>query len=120
MLGRVGRWCHNHRVIVLVAWIAAVVGFGVVATSAGSDFAQQFKLPNVESARGRDILEAKFAGKGGGQIGQIVFKAPVGVQQPAVKDPMSVYFATVDQIPNVDVTSPYAPNQSRLVSSDGT
>ena len=120
MLGRVGRWCHNHRVIVLVAWIAAVVGFGVVATSAGSDFAQQFKLPNVESARGRDILEAKFAGKGGGQIGQIVFKAPGGVQTPAVKDPMTAYFAAVDQIPNVDVTSPYAPNQSRLVSSDGT
>jgi RND superfamily putative drug exporter len=120
MLGRVGRWCHNHRVIVLVAWIAAVVGFGVVATSAGSDFAQQFKLPNVESARGRDILEAKFAGKGGGQIGQIVFKAPAGVQAPAVKDPMSAFFAAVDQIPNVDVTSPYAPNESRLVSSDGT
>jgi RND superfamily putative drug exporter len=120
MLGRVGRWCHNHRVIVLVAWIAAVVGFGVVATSAGSDFAQQFKLPNVESARGRDILEAKFAGKGGGQIGQIVFKAPAGVQAPAVKDPMTAFFAAVDQIPNVDITSPYAPNQSRLVSSDGT
>ena len=120
MLGRVGRWCHNHRVIVLIAWIAAVIGFGAVASSAGSDFAQQFQLPNVESARGRDILDARFAGKGGGQLGQIVFRAPEGVQTPAVKDQMSAFFATVDQIPNVDVTSPYAPNQGRLISSDGT
>jgi len=120
MLGRVGRWCHNHRVIVVIAWIAAVIGFGAVASSAGSDFAQQFQLPNVESARGRDILDARFAGRGGGQLGQIVFKAPAGVQTPAVKDQMSAFLATVDQIPNVDVTSPYAPNQGRLISSDGT
>jgi RND superfamily putative drug exporter len=120
MLGRVGRWCHNHRVLVLIAWIVAVVGFGVVSSSAGSDFAQQFKLPDVESARGNDVLDARFGGKGGGQLGQIVFKAPAGVQTPAVKDQMSAYFAAVDDIPNVDVTSPYAPNESRLLSSDGT
>ncbi|HKA02741.1 MAG TPA: MMPL family transporter [Acidimicrobiales bacterium] len=120
MLGRVGRWCHNHRVIVLIAWIVAVIGFGAVASSAGSDFAQQFKLPNVESARGREILDARFAGKGGGQLGQIVFRAPAGVQTPAVKDEMSAYFTAVGDIPQVDITSPYAPGQSRLVSTDGT
>ena len=120
MLGRVGRWCHNHRVIVLVAWIVAVIGFGAASSAAGSDFAQQFKLPDVESERGFDILDARFAGKGGGQTGQIVFKAPAGVQTPAVKDPMSAFFATVDEIPGVDVTSPYAPNESRLLSDDGT
>src|SRR5262249_49649199 len=120
MLGRVGRWCHNHRVIVLIAWIVAVIGFGAVASSAGSDFAQQFKLPNVESARGREILDARFAGKGGGQLGQIVFRAPAGVQTPAVKDEMSAYFTAVGDIPQVDITSPYAPGQSRLVPTDRT
>src|SRR5690242_9600590 len=108
MLGRLGRWCHNHRLLVLIVWVVAVVGLGAVSTSAGSDFSQQFKLPHVESSRGFDILDARFQGKGGGQQGQIVFQAPQGVRSPDVQGPMSAYFAAVDQIPGVDVTSPYA------------
>ncbi len=120
MLGRLGRWCHNHRLPVLLAWVVAVVGLGAVSASAGSDFTQQFKLPNVESSRGFDILDARFSGKGGGQQGQIVFEAPQGVRSPDVQGPMSAYFAAVDEIPGVDVTSPYANGQARLISTDGT
>jgi RND superfamily putative drug exporter len=120
MLGRVGRWCHRHRVFVVVAWIIAVLGFGGVAGAAGDAFSQDFKLPDVESARGFDILDERFAGRGGGFQGQIVFRAPEGVETPAVRDAMSAYLTEVDEMADVDVVSPYAPDAGNQVSDDGT
>ncbi len=120
MLGRLGRWCHNHRVLVVVVWIAALIGLGVSSGAAGNAFSTKFELPNVESARGLDLLDAHFGGQGGGQTGQIVFRAPAGVTDPSVQGPMTDYLAQVAQIPNVTVTSPYEAGNARQISSDGT
>src|SRR5262249_42738147 len=120
MLGRLGRWCHNHRAVVIVAWIVALVGLGAVSGAAGNAFTTKFELPNVESHRGLDLLDQHFAGKGGGQTGQIVYHAPQGVQDQTVKAEMSAYFDKVGQIKadettNVSITSPYTPAGARNI-----
>src|SRR5436309_6712173 len=89
MLGRLGRWCHTHRVLVVAVWILALVGFGAASGAVGNGFSTKFELPNVESARGFDLLDAHFGGRGSGQTGQIVFRADAGVQDPAVKSAMT-------------------------------
>jgi putative drug exporter of the RND superfamily len=120
MLGRLGRWCHNHRVLVVVVWIVALVALFGSSGAAGNAFSTKFELPNVESARGLDLLDAHFGGAGGGQSGDIVFRAPGGVEAPAVKDAMTAYFNEVKQLKDVTVTSPYDEGNDRLISQDKT
>ncbi len=119
MLARLGRWCHAHPVRVLLAWIAALVVLGGVMGSTGSDFRSEFTLPDVESARGFDIIDANFDGTGGGQTGSIVFRAEQGVTDPEVEQAMTAYFAEVDALPDVSVVSPYDGNEDRQIAQTG-
>jgi len=120
MLGRLGRWCHNHRVLVVVVWIVGLIALFSASGAVGNAFSTKFELPNVESKRGLDLLDAHFGGQGGGQTGDIVFRAPGGVTDPAVQQPMTAYFNEVKQIPQVTLTSPYDQGNQRLISKDGT
>jgi putative drug exporter of the RND superfamily len=120
MLGRFGRWCHNHRVIVVVVWLAALVALGSFASVTGSGFRSKFALPDVESARGLDIIDAKFGGQGGGDEGTIVFKADAGVDDPAVQAAMTTFFDQVDALPDINVVSPYDAAGAQQVASQGT
>ena len=76
MLGRLGRWCHNHRVLVVVVWIVGLIALFGASGAVGNAFSTKFELPNVESKRGLDMLDAHFGGQGGGQTGDIVFRRP--------------------------------------------
>ncbi len=119
MLVRLGRWCHNRRLLVVAAWLALLVGFGAASGIAGSGYTTQFSLPNVESARGFDILDAHFGGRGGGFGGTIVFRTERGVQDPAVRAAMSKYFEQASTVRGVAITSPYTPDGAMQVSRHG-
>jgi RND superfamily putative drug exporter len=93
VLARLGRWSHTHRVRVVIAWVAALFVLGGIMGTAGTDFRSEFTLPDVESARGFDIIDEHFGGQGGGQTGSIVFRAEQGVEDPAVRQAMEAYFA---------------------------
>jgi hypothetical protein len=87
-----------HRKVVLAGWILVLIlaGFGSKAT--GSGFSTAFSLPNVESSRGFDIIQHNFGGRGTGRGGTIVFQAPQGVEDPAVKAAMTEFFTKVNGI----------------------
>jgi RND superfamily putative drug exporter len=120
LFARLGTWCHDHRIRVLVLWLAALILGGAVSGAAGSAFRDEFNLPDVESRRGLDILDENFGGAGTGQTGTIVFRAEQGVDDPEVEAQMSDLFAKVAEIPGVNfVASPYAPDGERQVSSEG-
>src|SRR5947208_839045 len=119
MLGRLGRWCHTHRVLVVAVWVLALVGFGAASGAVGNGFTTKFSLPDVESARGFDLLDAHFGGRGSGQTGEIAFESAAGVQDPTVKSAMSAYFDQVSRMPNVSLVSPYTPQGARQISADG-
>ena len=75
MFGKLGARCHDRRRLVLGFWIGLLVFSNVIAGAIGSGFRDEFDLPNVESARGFDILDEEFGGQGAGQTGTIVFRA---------------------------------------------
>jgi RND superfamily putative drug exporter len=117
---RLGPWCHDRRRIVLAAWVAVLVLGGVVSGAVGNGFRDEFNLPDVESKRGFDILDADFGGQGTGQVGTIVYRADQGVDDPEVRAAMEALFAEVAEIPDVTrVESPYAEGGERQIASEG-
>jgi len=105
---RFASWTTSHRKTVILAWIAALIVFGMVAKTAGSAFSEDFSLPASDSKEALDLLEQKFPAQSG-EAAQIVFKADQGVETPAVERKMKAVFAQVEKFPHVsEVASPYA------------
>ena len=119
MLARLGRFSHNRRGIVLAAWVIALFAFGGISGVTGSGFSTAFSLPNVESARGFDIIEEHFAGRGGGNGGNIVFRSERGIDDPAVQEAMTAFLAEVAEKEPLQVTSPYGPEGAAQIARQG-
>ncbi len=112
-------WITGHRKTVIIAWIIALVGVGVLSSSAGSDFSEEFKLPSSDSQEAFELLETRFPAQSG-DTAQIVFKAEGGVESPAVKKTMNGVFAEVEELPHVsEVASPYEEGGAAAVSENG-
>ncbi|MDY7102342.1 MAG: MMPL family transporter [Actinomycetota bacterium] len=119
MLSRLGRWCHDRRGIVLIAWLAVLLVVGGLTGSAGSNFSSEFSLPDVESSRGLDTLDQHFGGQGAGLSGNIVYRASQGVTDEQVAAEMSAFFDEVAAFESTTVVSPYAEQGVRQISETG-
>jgi len=112
-------WTTGHRKTVIISWIVALIGFGMLAGSVGSDFSEDFKLPASDSQEAFDLLETKFPAQSG-DTATIVYKAQGGVESAAVKYKMEGVFAEVEKLPHVsEVASPYGGGGAGAVSEDG-
>jgi len=116
---RFATWCTGHRKTVIVGWIVALIGIGMLSSSVGSDFSEEFKLPSSDSQEAFDLLEERFPAQSG-DAATIVFKAPGGVESAAVKGKMEGVFADVAKLPHVsEVASPYSGDGAAAISKDG-
>jgi RND superfamily putative drug exporter len=119
MLERVARWSYVHRWKMLVIWIVALVGIGVLGAKAGGDYSNNFSLPGAESQKAYDILKDRFPSRSG-DTADIVFKATAGVTDPGVRAKMESLFTQVAALPNVDaVLSPFSEGGARNISQGG-
>ncbi|MDH6485178.1 MMPL family transporter [Streptomyces sp. SAI-127] len=64
-LRRLGEWCARHFVIVLVAWLVALVALQTLNRSFGGDYSDNFSLPGVQSQEGLDVLKQHDPAAGG-------------------------------------------------------
>jgi len=116
---RFGTWCTTHRKTVILGWIAALVLVGFAAGSAGSAFSENFKLPSSDSQRAVDLLEKRFPAQSG-ETSTIVYRAPAGVNSPAVQRKMSAAFAAIERVPHVsEVSNPYRGPGAAAISKNG-
>jgi RND superfamily putative drug exporter len=112
-------WCTGHRKTVIIGWIVALIGVGMISSSVGSDFSEEFKLPASDSQEAFDLLETKFPAQSG-DTATIVYKADGGVESAAVKKKMEGVFTEAAKLPHVsEVASPYAGSGTAAVSDDG-
>ena len=121
MLNRLARWSYRRRWIMLGLWIAALVGFGFLSSTAGGEYSQNFSLPGSDSQEAYDLLSERFPEQAG-ETAEIVFKAEGGVDDPAVRSTMEDLFAQLSEVRYViedGVDSPYAEG-AQQISQDGT
>jgi RND superfamily putative drug exporter len=124
VFARLGRWCYQRRLTVVIAWLVVLIGGGMALGAVGTESRSEFELPDVESRRGTDILEAAFGGMGSGASGTIVYEADQGVDDPAVREAMEGLFAEVGDIPldeggTLQVISPYAEGGEQQIAERG-
>jgi RND superfamily putative drug exporter len=116
------RWSTTHRRYVLIGWVILLVAVNMIARSAGTEYSNNFTLPNSDAQRAANLLARSFPSQAGDRD-TIVFRVASGtVLSPAVRTRMSALFARVSKLPHVtDVISPYAGGSSgKAISSSDT
>ena len=120
MLIRLADRCFRHRRLVVLAWVAALVGAFALAGAFGGEFKQDYLQPGSESQRVSNTLDDHFPQKSGDTI-QVVVHSDSGVTTPEVRDRVDAILGDVADAPHVvGVTSPFEPAGARQISEDGT
>ncbi|WP_128801042.1 MULTISPECIES: MMPL family transporter [unclassified Streptomyces] len=120
VLRGLGRWCARHFVIVIVAWLIALVALQVLNRSFGGDYSDNFSLPGTQSQQGLDVLK-KHDPAAGGYSSQIVLhdgqKSLTGFGSQ-----MSTAVSDLQKLPHVlSAQNPLSAPASKVgpLSSDG-
>ncbi|MDX6636986.1 MAG: putative drug exporter of the superfamily [Solirubrobacterales bacterium] len=115
-------WSIDHRRLVLVLWVALVVGVYGTSTVIGSRTSNNFSLPNTGSQQATNLLKQSDPAQAG-DSDQIVLHARRGkLTSPSVRAAVQSMLDRVTRLPHVSsVTSPYgASHAASTISRDGT
>jgi putative drug exporter of the RND superfamily len=115
------RWCYRHRLVVLLLWVGALFGLGFSASTAGTNYANVFSLPDTDSKSAYDLMEKAFPDTSG-DTDTVVWKVDDGsVKDRAVRDRIQPALDKIAKMPGVGaVTSPYGSQGAAQISKDGT
>ncbi|MBO4253889.1 MMPL family transporter [Streptomyces griseorubiginosus] len=116
------RWCYQHRLVVLLLWVGALFGLGFSASTAGTNYANVFSLPDTDSKSAYDLMQKAFPTTSG-DTDTVVWKVDQGsVRDKAVQDRIQPALDKIAKMPGVGaVTSPYTgPRGAAQISRDGT
>ncbi|MGO8871005.1 MAG: MMPL family transporter [Acidimicrobiales bacterium] len=115
-------WCVRHRVVVVLFWLAALVGMTLLSRAVGTAYSNNFSLPNTESTKALSLLQTAAPSVAGDRE-QIVFRTTDGakVTAPDVRATVEQMLARVKNVPHVStIASPYGPLGPTQISKDGT
>jgi RND superfamily putative drug exporter len=114
------RWCHRHRLAVVLAWVGLLIALGGAVGAAGSSFGNSPLSQDTDSARATALLQ-KGASSAAGESGRIVWQVSDGkVTDGAAERAMTAALERVADAPGVaSVTDPYTPAGRAQVSEDG-
>ncbi|NJP42756.1 MMPL family transporter [Streptomyces sp. PRB2-1] len=114
------RWCFRHKWLVIVLWVAALLGTGAAGRIAGDAYSNVFSLPHTESAKVLDLLD-KAVHDQSGESDTVVWHTDAGsVKDPAVRDRIAPVLDRIRHQKDVGkVVSPYDPAGAAQISKDG-
>ncbi len=114
-------WCFRHRLLTVIAWIAALIGLTVIHSAVGSAYTDNFNLPRTGSSQALALLQRATPRTGGGETDQLVIGVDRGtVTDPAVRARAQALFAAVAGLHGIaQVVSPYAAGASRQIAPSG-
>ena len=116
----VARWCFIHRRLVLVGWIAALIGLSALTNVVGTSYKDSFKLKGTESADAFNLLTAAAPSAAGDSERVVIAVTKGKVTDPAVQARVQPVLDKVAKLPHVAaVGSPFAAGGSRQVAPDG-
>lgn len=120
-MATLARWCYRHRLVVLLLWVGALLGLGAAASTAGTDYANVFSLPNTDSKRAYDQMEKAFPERAG-DTDTVVWKVDTGtVRDQSVQSRIQPALEKIGKMAGVGgVTSPYAGDRGAAqISANG-
>ena len=118
-LYRLGRLMARRARLVLVAWVLAVLGAGLVAVGAGGTLQEDLTIPGTESQHGLDVLERQFP-EVAGTSGQVLFRAPAGERVRGYRAQVRAVLDRVERVEHVVLaTDPFGRQQRLALSEDG-
>ncbi|MCX5060018.1 MULTISPECIES: MMPL family transporter [unclassified Streptomyces] len=120
VLRRLGEWCARHFVIVIVAWLVALVALQFLNRSFGGDYSDNFSLPGVQSQQGLDVLKKHDPAAGGYGSQIVLHDAQKSVT--SLGSQMSTTVGDLQKLPHVlSAQNPLSTSASKVgpVSSDG-
>ena len=117
MLERLARFCFRRRGIVLIAWIGILLVTNIIANGVlGADYRADMSLPDSESKEVQDQLEAANPNRAGFTGPDRVRGADRASTIPRCAARWKTCSRAVDELDDVDVTSPYAPEGAQQIS----
>ncbi|MGA5124998.1 MMPL family transporter [Streptomyces pseudogriseolus] len=99
VLRRLGEWCARHFVVVIVAWLVALVVLQVVSRAVGGDYSDNFTLSDSQSQKGIEVLQ-RHDPQAGGYSSQIVLHDDQR-ELTALGSQMSSTVSALEQLPHV-------------------
>lgn len=99
VLRRMGEWCARHFVVVIVAWLVALVVLQVVSRAVGGDYSDNFTLSDSQSQKGIEVLQ-RHDPQAGGYSSQIVLHDDQR-ELTALGSQMSPTVSALEQLPHV-------------------
>jgi putative drug exporter of the RND superfamily len=114
------RWCYQHRLIVITAWVGLLIGLAALSQAVKASYDNSFTLAGTGSGSAQELLQ-RSAPAQAGDSDQIVWQASQGsVTDPGIERRMSAMLGQVSHLPEVaSVASPYRPGGKVQVSLDG-
>ncbi|MFF7789975.1 MMPL family transporter [Streptomyces sp. NPDC007991] len=114
------RWCHRHRLAVVLVWVGLLLALGAGVGAAGSAFGNSPTSQDTDSAKATALLQ-QASNSAAGKSGRVVWQVNGGeVTEPAAKQVMTRTLREIAEAPGVaEVTSPYTPLGKGQISKDG-
>ncbi|TPQ21851.1 MMPL family transporter [Streptomyces sporangiiformans] len=114
------RWCYRHRLVVLLLWLGALFGLGFAGSTAGTNYADTFSLPNTDSTRAYDLMKKAFPERSG-DTDTVVWKVDDGtVRDESVRSRIEPALAAIGEMKGVgEVTNPYTARGGAQISENG-
>ncbi|MEU1553766.1 MMPL family transporter [Streptomyces scabiei] len=118
-MSSLARWCHRHRLAVVLVWVGLLLVLGAGVGAAGSAFGNSPISQDTDSARATALLQ-KASDSAAGKSGRVVWQLNGKVTEPAAERTMTAALKDIADAPGVAaVTSPYTPAGKRQISEDG-
>ncbi|MFJ5218900.1 MMPL family transporter [Streptomyces sp. NPDC088354] len=119
-MAALARWCLDRRLLVVVLWLAALVGLSGAALVAGSAYSNDYDIKGTDSSRATALLKEAFPGSSG-DSDTIVWHTVRGTVSAApVKERLTGALEEVAALPGVaSVTGPYGAQGAEQISRDG-
>ncbi|WTB85656.1 MMPL family transporter [Streptomyces cellulosae] len=99
VLRRLGEWCAHHFVVVIVAWLVALVVLQIVSRAVGGTYSDNFTLSDSQSQKGIEVLK-RHDPQAGGYSSQIVLRDDQQ-ELTALGSQMSSTVSSLEKLPHV-------------------
>ncbi len=120
LLHRLGMGAVRHKVLVMVAWLVALIALGVGAGTLSGSTVNTFSIPGQESTTALDLMRERFGAASAGATAQVVLEAPAGakITDQANAAQVAAVVAKLAQLPGVVAASNPLDPKSPVVSQD--